>query len=317
MYVTCGASCTKITSDQVVDVVDLRTSHEEADGRLLLHANHASVDVKSVIIIGNDTDIMILCLAFHDSIDCDLFIRCKSKTRTWFFDVSKTAAALGKEVCQALPGMHAYTGCDSVSSFGGRGKISALNILKKSQQFQETFKKLGKSWSVPPDVSRSLEEFTCRLYATQSDITDVNELRFQLFRLKKGNIDSGQLPPCKDTLQLHIVRSNYQTAIWRRSLENHPAIPSPLDCSGWVLDEESRLQINWMTGSPAPDIVLEFLTCKCSRYCRLPYCECMANGLQCTSACKLQSCDNMKDYEEDELQTDEEIDDEDMSSDNE
>jgi len=57
------------------------------------------------------------------------------------------------------------------------------------------------------------------------------------------------------------------------SLEANPQIPNPVDCSGWIIDEEGRVQINWMTGSPAPVVVLEFMSCKCKHVCSLPVCQ--------------------------------------------
>ena len=260
-----------------------------------------------MLIIGNDTDILILCLAFHDVIDCDLFIRIKDNSRVRCRDVSAIAKALGTGVCHALLGMHAFTGCDSVSAFAGRGKLNALKLVVKHQQFQETFTKLGSEWTVSTDIKKSLEDFTCRLYASKTEIADVHDLRFQLFRAKCGNIESGQLPPCRDTLELHIQRANYQTAVWRRSLINNPEIPSPVDCGGWELSPDGSLQVRWMQGSPAPDVVLEFLSCKCKKKCSLPKCECLANGLNCTSACTLQTCENQK-CEEEHIEKDYETD---------
>ena len=114
-----------------------------------------------------------------------------------------------------------------------------------------------------------------------------------LFHAKKGNVESGQLPPCKDCLYLHAARASYQSAIWHRSLEEYPQTPTPLNCNGWILDDQQRLQINWMTGLPAPDAILQFMSCNCLCKSQLPDCQCMLNGLKCTDTCKLQSCDNM------------------------
>ena len=34
---------------------------------------------------------------------------------------------------EALPGLHAFTGCDTVSSFVGKGKVKAFNIVTKKE----------------------------------------------------------------------------------------------------------------------------------------------------------------------------------------
>ena len=102
---------------------------------------------------------------------------------------------------------------------------------------------------------------------------------------------------------MHTVRANYQAAIWQRSLTSNATIQNPLDSTGWILDDEGQLTVNWMTGPMAPDAVLGFLSCKCMKNCQLPSCQCMVNGLKCTEACKLQTCGNMKD-DDDSLDSD-------------
>ena len=192
-------------------------------------------------------------------------------------------------------GLHTYTGCDSVSSFSGRSKLAALKLLEDNVNFQETFKQLGQSWALLSELLRNLEIFTCCLYSAKTDMSDVNEMRYKLFRIKNGNIESSQLPPCKDCLKMYTVRANYQAAIWQRSLTSNTTIQKPLDSSGWILDDEGQLTVNWMTGSTAPDAVLGFLCCNCTKNCQLPSCQCKVNGLKCSEACKPQTCGNMKD----------------------
>ena len=45
-------------------------------------------------------------------------------------------------MCQALIGMHAFTGCDTVSDFAGKGKAKALKMLTHSKDYQDTFMEL-------------------------------------------------------------------------------------------------------------------------------------------------------------------------------
>ena len=104
---------------------------------------------------------------------------------------------------------------------------------------------------------------------------------------------SAQLPPCEDTLKQHTRRANYQAVIWRRSLVNSAETPNPSQGHGWTTSEDGSLVINWMTGSPAPQVVLSLLSCICARSCRPNDCTCIVNGLKCTAACKLQTCSNM------------------------
>ena len=110
--------------------------------------------------------------------------------------------------------------------------------------------------------------------------------RYRLFCVKKGETESHQLSPCLDSLQQHVKRANYQTAILKRAL-------------GWTI-EDGELSVHWMDGQPAPNAVLELLSCKCSRMCKLPECCCMSNGLPCTDMCKLITCANQRNEDEDD-----------------
>ncbi len=120
--------------------------------------------------------------------------------------------------------MHAYTGCDAVSAFAGKGKVKALKLLTSNKEHQNTFLKLGQEWDLSADLMDKLEAFTCLLYAPKASTTKVNDLRYNLFCAKKGEIESHQLPPCKDCLANHIFRANYQAGIWRRCLEQNPLL---------------------------------------------------------------------------------------------
>lgn len=69
-------------------------------------------------------------------------------------DVNTLAAVFGKDVCSALIGLHAWTGCDTVSSFAGHGKIKAFGLVQKVDKFKVAFGDLGREWRVT--VSRRL-----------------------------------------------------------------------------------------------------------------------------------------------------------------
>ena len=218
--------------------------------------------------------------------------------RTRFVDISKLAWALRESVCDSLIGLHAFTGCDTVSAFASRGKLSALKLMKGDITYQETFSQVGQSWDVQPQLFEKVQQFTCRMYVAASSTTEVNDLRYQLVCAKRGEIESNLLPPCRDCLFMHLLRANYQAAIWKCCLRARPTVPDPTKCR-WI-DEDGKLAIHWMRSPPAPDAVLELLACKCVRSCKLPKCACMANGLSCTYMCRLQSCSNQKQQEDDD-----------------
>ncbi|KAG0721037.1 hypothetical protein GWK47_047265 [Chionoecetes opilio] len=147
-----------------------------------------------------------------------------------------------------------------------------------------------------------LQNFTCTLYGCKLKDPTVNDLRYMLFSSRKGELESFQLPPCSDCSFKfkHSQRANYQTAIWKRSIIRETNIPSP-GGYGWTLDAQS-IYIDWMDSCPeltpvgarppAPECVLELLSCKCKRVCKARDCPYMINGLRCSEMCQLQGCSN-------------------------
>ena len=313
LMVTSEELCFQITHDNVKEVEELATTgHEEADTRLVVHVKHAAANYPTVIVISEDTDVFVILLGMHSEIGTRILLRRGKKNQIRLIDISKLGTTLGKKVCEALVGVHAWTGCDSVSSFSGKGKVIAVNLIRKNEQFRDTFVLLGQQWSVSDELFDAIQEFTCSMYCRNTKAKGVNELRYDIFCAKKGDVSSGQLPPCKDALLQHTKRANYQAAIWRRSLQNTPDIPEPTEGHGWHLSD-GDIAISWLTGAPAPEIVLSLMACKCPRVCAEDSCPCIQNGLPCTPACKLQTCANMT--EEDDTDPVQESDDSDIDSD--
>ena len=294
-YVTVGCKCLKISSQSVAEVQELATEQEEADTRVFLHALHAAKShIGTVVVKADDTDIAVIGLRLVPQFSlygANIYIKVGTQNRIKHFNLTEMHAKLGTPICNALLGFHALTGWDSVSSFCGKGKKKAFATLKKSSNHAEFLSSLGKDFSVTDEQVKMIEKFVCCLYGSPNS-TDINDLRYAIFVGKKTTTESQNLPPCFNSLKLHIQRANYQAAIWVRSLEQNPNIPSPVG-HGWSC-EEGDLIVNWMDCQPAPDSVLELLACTCSRECKDSSCSCMINGLNCTDMCKLKNCCNAR-----------------------
>ena len=64
-----------------------------------------------------------------------------------------------------------------------------------------------------------MQELVCKMYASHTSLCKVSDLRYQLLRVKKGDLDSSQVSPCQDTLKLHAMQANYQACISKRCLK--------------------------------------------------------------------------------------------------
>ena len=164
LYLGWQNKCIVVEKAGVQNYKFLESNQEEADGRLILHALDADKTHSSVTIAANDTDVFILCIAFSHKFSSLLLKSGINKVEV--FDVKAVASSLGLDVSRALPGLHAYTGCDTVSAFSGRGKLQALKLLKKDTTIQETFDMLGKEWILSDSLFQRLNRFTSSMYST-------------------------------------------------------------------------------------------------------------------------------------------------------
>ena len=154
-----------LTNDGVDAIDILSCRHEEADTRLIFHANHAAISGhKNVVIVADDTDVMIIGVAHASEISGTVFQKRGNQNRTRLINLTQLANVLGPEAT-ALLGIYAFTGCDSVSSFAGKGKLPALKLMRKDKRFIELFHRLGQDLTVTEDDMALIEEFVCCLWS--------------------------------------------------------------------------------------------------------------------------------------------------------
>ena len=150
-----------------------------------------------------------------------------------YIDVSKLSQQLGNSV-HALPGLHAFTGCDYISSFCRHGKKRPFKIATKDQQCMDAFAALGRL-PFSESAEEKIEEFTCRMYGHKR-LKDINKARFLTFCHKHKPaktsspfegikaIDPTTFPPCRKVLKQKIQRSNYVARIWQEATSPNPSM---------------------------------------------------------------------------------------------
>ena len=261
LYFVCEEECFLLSSEDGVTtdsrpIHELRSSQEEADTRILLHAKYVNDHQlsKRVIVRSTDTDVFLLLLHFSAQ-----FANCKNLIfdtgvgdKRRLIDINNLCLALGSTVATSLLGFHAFTGCDSTSAFVRQGKLKPFKILLKSEHFQAAFREMGIDHDLSKKNSDTLEAFTCNIYGSKA--SSVNKVRFLQAKLKfqskssgllsaKDNADLSLLPPCQTSLNLHMQRANYQALVWKKSLQAFPELPVP-ENHGWKMGE-GQLLIDW------------------------------------------------------------------------
>ena len=100
------------------------SDHEEADTRLLLHCQHMShLELKNILISTVDSDVIVLCIHFFKRLDLnELWVKFGVRKNVKCIAINEIADSLRPVKCSGLTFFHAFSGCDTVSSFENYGK---------------------------------------------------------------------------------------------------------------------------------------------------------------------------------------------------
>ena len=138
--------------------------------------------LKAVIVTSEDTDVMFFFLVFQKDVPS-----IRSVGHRTAHDLSRLANWPGD---WRLIGLHAFTGCYTVSAFASRRKLNALKPMQSDITYLKTFSQVGQSWNVQPQLSEKVQQFTCRMYVAASSNRGERPAL-----VPKG--ESSLLPPCR------------------------------------------------------------------------------------------------------------------------
>ena len=173
------------------------TNQEEADTRLMLHVvNCMENGAKTVMVRSVDTDVVVILIGmFYHLIDrypgVSIWVAFGTGRSFKHFHINTACTTLGRNKCEAMLTFHAFTGCDTCSSFHGRKK-TACSTWASYTDVTSCFQTIAKQPFVNPDIG-ILERFVVLLYDKTSSIESVNNARQELFSKKNRNLEN--IPP--------------------------------------------------------------------------------------------------------------------------
>lgn len=252
---------------------------------MMLHCFHAYRNgMKRIMVHATDTDVLVLAIVTTIKMeDCELWLAFGHGAHFRYIGAHAIASELGNDYCRGLPFMHAFSGCDTVSSLSSVGKKTAWEVWKSLPEITEVFQRLS---ATPDEVTeadlKELERYVVLLYSRTSQLTDVNEARKHLFSYCNRNLEN--IPPSRAALLQHVKRAAYQAGyVWGQTLEANPTLPSPSEW-GWKLDSERIWVPLWSTLPEASKGCRELITCACKKRCT-GRCQCAKASLPCTQLC--------------------------------
>ena len=272
--------------EKYVHTCSVHHSNGDAD-TLIVTATLKSAETKPTVLIGDDTDLLVLLLAHADLSHESVFFapepkkRQKKQSRVW--DIHFLKKKLGNVLCRRLLFAHAISGCDTTSRIFGMGK---MQVFKKVRDDEEMAFIADQFLGVmdKADVSKHGNRAVFLIYnGNQTDCTNLDALRHIRFEEKAASslshVSCSSIPPTSAATVYHAQRVYLQIQIWQ--------LNSNLNATDWGWrNVKNNLFPVHTDMPPAPADVLRVIRCGCKGDCSTLKCSCKKHRLDCSSACK-------------------------------
>lgn len=252
----------------VTSVQHLECNHPEADTRICLHVFEAISNGQKagdIVVRASDTDIAVNLLHHCHCVNCKIWmdVGTAGKGNSRYINISAIATEIGPHVCKALPGLHAFTGCDYTAFFIRKGKKRPLKIAEDDDSFLDAFSSLATDDVTDTATCQTLEKYTAKLYGAKKSMP-LNKHRHNVFEKSFGpkrgknplarlkGVDASSIPLWENEIKQKIHRSNFVAMTWHAACHN--IIPKEPK-QGWEIIDQSY-KIVWFTGPQMPDSVV-------------------------------------------------------------
>ena len=246
MYVSGGIDekALHVSNDVVHIIEQLRSNHEEADTRMLLHvAYKARQSAKRVSVASPDTEgFVLLVYQFSHMGVREISVKTGRKSThaylTRFIPMHKVVCKLNEEQKYILLSVFALTGCDTCCALFGKGKKKAFKIMMNYSAELQGLADIGTEHPRLLTEWLACVSFVGLLYRCNGSLS-LNKLQVnRIFENKK--VKPRILPPTDDSFILHVLQCSYQIIICRESLTRIVELPSPTDYHyGYEIDTDN------------------------------------------------------------------------------
>ena len=300
----------RVSASGILHVPHLKSTHEECDTRVLLHAIFSvqNLGAERVVVYGNDTDIIVMLTYYASTLLKDVELWVKKSSDHWI-PVHDLASRLGPEDCTLQPFIYAFSGKDDTNFIYGIGKTKMLKC--RHQVDCQAIASYGETEDIDitDDRIEAARNLLMAVYGGQTFST-LAAFRAHLFIAGGSSKDLRSLPPTEDAFRQHLFRCLYATLVQKRAHLQHPSLP-PATSFGWIMD--SYLQPVPMTKPSFPELTQTLASCKCVTSKCTKNCSCKKAKLPCCLACKCEG----KEDKCDRTQNSSNVVDQDFSSDSE
>lgn len=270
----------------------VKVAVEDADRLIVTTAIDIAQTSESVVIVGEDTDLIILLTALAPSSPHIVLMRPgKGASKNTLYSPNKFKFSDAAK--NNILFLHAFSGCDTTSAFFRQVKMKFVNTLEKSKYLQDAVEIFKDDCVTADEIDTVGQKFLEAIYGDKRTQTSLDSIRYDRFTktITKTNINLASLPPTQAAARQHSLRTYHQVQMWL-GRDNDPLK------WGWKTTKDGLLPVT-TSKEPAPPEVLKNVSCKCEKGCR-GGCSCRKAGMKCSYICfecKGQSCTNTPDDE--------------------
>ncbi|KAK3917801.1 Protein lin-54-like protein [Frankliniella fusca] len=252
----------------------------DADRLVVVTAMDAARNGRNCIVVGNDTDLLVLLVGLYENgLPLHFLIPASGRTPLKVHHIERIHAAMGNTASHILLA-HPISGTDTVSSmYRGSKKKALQKICNLSNEAEvKTFLTPGQSQDA---VASACETLLLSLYGCSS-ISTLNQARYFLYKRTiarqsvRAKFELASLPPTTEAARQHSLRTYLQVQEWLGHELN------PVEW-GWKVENNRFCPVTTLK-SPAPTELLELISCNCKSGC-VSGCSCVNAMLKCSSIC--------------------------------
>ena len=185
--------------------------------------------MKSIAVVGKDTDILTLLIHRVRHCDHSVFFTNEKLTTTKLklWDIKHTKQILGDDIFKTIWPIHALLGCDTTSRMFSIGKQVALQKFWKMEKFINEISTFIDPTSKQEDVAKAGEKLMVTIYGGKDDIT-LDRLRYEEFHQKLASssiaIAPETLNPTSSAASFHSLRVYHQVQCWTGREDLEPTV---------------------------------------------------------------------------------------------
>jgi hypothetical protein len=265
----------------------VKQTTEDADTLIINTAISISSTFDSVIVVGEDVDLLVLLTALSTRSNIYLLKPGKGKTLQQIYS---TQSIIDKTAADNILFLHAFSGCDTTSALFNQGKMKCVNVLLKNPHLKELVQVFKNQDANPEIIAEAGERFLLTLYGYSGvKSISLNNYRHQCFTklAYKNKFNFALLPPTEAAARQHSFRTYHQVQQWCGVEKN-------AEQWGWKKSKNGLIPVTTLQ-PPAPETLLKLISCKCKIGCR-GACGYRKAGLKCSIICTNcnGACDNIQ-----------------------